>query len=236
MSIVSREYFQNIQVPFIEQDEEILIAGNVIARALEYADPSKSENVLFSRHKEELEPFVRYIKLISPSGEQETRCYTERGVYHFCMLSRTNRASQFRNWISKTLQIVRTKELRFIQDIDKTPIGALELVAKELNMMVDHLKIQDRRIQELEFASRTFAIDRHQAAEIKRQIAQLAFMIADIEEKEKPDRTTFIKLWTNFNDYFKIPSYKDLPKAQYSEALELLGAWRERFNQELEIT
>jgi len=104
-----------------------------------------------------------------------------------------------------------------------------------VKLQEERSQAQDKRISDLEIANRMHSIDRHQAYEVKRQISQLAYMIAEIEGSDKPKRETFIKLWTTFNDTFGIPSYKDLPKERYVEALELLTSWRERFNQELAV-
>jgi prophage antirepressor-like protein len=237
-NVVVRKYFNDVQIPFVQQEEDICIQAVVVAKALGYQKPREAVSNIITRNRTEFEGLTRSPNLGETADLAVTYAtaryvfLTERGIYHFCMLAKTPKAEHFRKWVSSTLQIHRAQS---ITSFENSSLQAFELVAQQMNMLVDHMKEQNDRIAHLEIAARTFAIDRFQRGEIKRFVGQLAYMIAEIEDLDKPNQRHFQKLWTNFNNFFGLSSYQDLPKESYLEALELLDSWRERINQELAI-
>jgi prophage antirepressor-like protein len=78
------------------------MASEQLGKALGYATPRVGISNLVTRNKSlgDVE-FSGVLKLSTPSGAQETRVFTEDGVYEVTMLARTEKAIEFRAWVRK---------------------------------------------------------------------------------------------------------------------------------------
>ena len=55
------------------------------------------------------------------------------------------------------------------------------------------------------------------------------------EDGSKISSQTFSRFWHDFNDYFDINAYANLPRIKFSEALEYINRWQPPTNMQLEI-
>jgi len=111
------EVFQGIECDFWSNNEgEIFMTGQQLGTILGYADPSKSIRKIVERNvylKEE--EFSGSVRMTSPSGIQETRIFTEDGIYEITMLAKTEKAKEFRSWVRQILKGLRKGELELLR-------------------------------------------------------------------------------------------------------------------------
>lgn len=135
--LVKSEMFGNVQCDFYSNDDVICMTSEQLGQALEYANPRESINKLVSRNNYLRNPeFSAEVKMTSPGGTQDTRIFTEDGIYEVTMLAKTEKAKTFRAFVRKTLKGLRTGQLQIIQasqDLSKSALKYREMEAKLLN-------------------------------------------------------------------------------------------------------
>lgn len=113
------ETFNGQDMTVIGYDNEAWLTSFDIGTALEYSDPKESILNIYSRNKDELEPYSSTINLMVLDGKKrDTRVFNEEGVMLICMLSKQPRAAEFRRWAVGVLKAYRHGELSG-QDTDK---------------------------------------------------------------------------------------------------------------------
>lgn len=231
MSVISYESFNGYNLQLIKEDGEIWFPAIQVARALGYAEPKAAVYNIISRNPEDFQENTLVTNLVTQGQNRSIRLLNEQGIYVFTMLARTPKSIKFRKWAATIIQLQRKKAVAIIPNVNT--ITALEGFQRFNEGVLMHLQQQDNRLDLLEETVRIQSIDRHQAYEIKKGVQNIAHIVAELEEREKPSRIHFTKIWTTFNNTFEIPSYKDLPKARFSEAILLLESWKERFEKEI---
>ena len=102
LTLIKSAEFGEIQCDFYGKDNEIYMTISQLAECLEYAD-KKGVDYL---NKPE---FSGWDNLSLPSGgTQKTRIFTEDGIYEVTMLSKTEKAKEFRAWVRKILKSLRS--------------------------------------------------------------------------------------------------------------------------------
>ena len=247
MSIIAYETFNSQSISILEYNNDYYFHALSTAKALKYQEPKTAVRDFIHRRLEQINNdavFVEPLELgnlsVSAIGTVPINYSNATNVFlNFKALSLFIDYSQAPGASLLKQQLASGTHKSFIKEQNSQQIQVLsvndslalvESLNKQIAYTIEISKIQEQRIQALEVAARTFAIDRFQRKEIHRQIQQIAYMVAELEGKEKPDRIIYAKLWSNFNDHFNIASYHDLPKERYAEALELLADWREKLS------
>lgn len=116
LSIVKSEQFGNVQCDFWRNENgDVFMTIAQLAQALGYASKSGIENII-SRNEYLKDPeFSSTHKLWVGDSEQETRIFSEDGIYEVTMLSRTKVAREFRAWVRKVLKSLRRGETVLVQ-------------------------------------------------------------------------------------------------------------------------
>ena len=108
--IVKSEMFCGNQCDFYESDNnEILMTAFQLGSCLGYSDPNRNINKLISRNEylKNME-FSVVVKLTTTDGKQyNTRLFTEDGIYEITMLSKTDKARQFRAFVREVIKSIR---------------------------------------------------------------------------------------------------------------------------------
>lgn len=108
--IVKSEMFCGNQCDFYENDSnEVFMTALQLGSCLKYSDPIRNINKLVSRHEylKDTE-FSVVTKLVSTDGKQyDTRLFTEDGIYEVTMLSKTDKARQFRTFVREAVKSIR---------------------------------------------------------------------------------------------------------------------------------
>ena len=111
--LINSENFGSIKCDFWRNDQDqIFMTSEQLGQALGYSQPRKSISNLVTRNTYlSDEDFSGVIKMMTPSGVQETRIFTEDGIYEVTFLASTPKAKEFRSWVRKILKGLRTGKL-----------------------------------------------------------------------------------------------------------------------------
>ena len=119
------ENFQGIECDFWSNDNnEVFMTSEQLGMVLGFSDPSKGVSNLINRKLKSGEMPNEYLKtkefssslaMRTPSGMQETRIFTEDGIYEVAFLAKTEKAKEFRSWVRKILKALRTGELELLR-------------------------------------------------------------------------------------------------------------------------
>lgn len=124
LTLLTKENFGGIELDFYRNTEnEIFMTIAQLAEALEYASKSAIENML-NRNPELKEGefssthalWVGQNSTNSSVKSQETRFFTEDGIYEITMLSKQPKAREFRSFIRKLLKGLRKNELTVVSN------------------------------------------------------------------------------------------------------------------------
>ena len=246
MSIVAREYFNGQPISLLEHDNDIFFHALSVAKAMNYQEPQTAVRDFINRRQEIIQGSAVFVETlgqgnlqVSDVGSVPINYANATGVFlnaeSICLFvdySEVSGAIPFKKWFAQI------NHQHFIQEqkqkqMATNPLTMIESLNTQMAYAIEIFHKQEGRIALLEDVLRVQSIDRHQAFEIKKGVQNIAYIVAELEGREKPSRIHFTKIWTTFNNTFEIPSYKDLPKARFAEAVSLLDTWKERFEQEL---
>ena len=121
LTLVRSEIFGSVQCDFWQDgNRNLFMSSEQLGRALGYAAPRKSISNLVKRNQYLESPeFTGVTILMTPGGSQETRVFTEDGIYEVTMLAKTSKAREFRAWVRKILKTLRKQET-FSQTVNDT--------------------------------------------------------------------------------------------------------------------
>jgi len=119
------ENFQGIECDFwSNSSKDIFMTSEQLGMVLGFSNPSKGINNLINRKLKNGEIPNEYLKskefsatlaMRTPSGIQETRIFTEDGIYEIAFLAKTDKAKEFRSWVRKILKGLRKGELELLK-------------------------------------------------------------------------------------------------------------------------
>ncbi len=100
---------QNGEMHFREINGEFCLSAEQIGLGLGYSEPADAVTKLYSRYKDELEPFSLTVNLTVSAPP--SRVFTEEGIYIISMLARTPAAKEFRKKVAGLLKGLRQQKL-----------------------------------------------------------------------------------------------------------------------------
>lgn len=119
LTLVKAEHFGEIEADIYSNGKEMFMTINQLTACLEYADKKSIENIIdrnrYLKNKEF--SFLQKVPL-KLGGTQETRVFTEDGIYEVTMLSKQPKAREFRAWIRGILKALRRGEAKIISMTD----------------------------------------------------------------------------------------------------------------------
>ena len=112
-------------------------------------------------------------------------------------------------------------------------------------MMRIQLGMVDKHEERLDRLENTMNIDYAQQKQIKNFAAEVVVSALGgkdskaykhrAEDGSKISSQAFSRFWHDFNDYFNINAYANLPRVKFKEALEYINRWQPPTNMQLEI-
>jgi len=131
LEIVKSEKFNGIECDFYSNSKEVFMTINQLANCLGYSSKNGVEKLISRNDYLRNSEFSGVINLVTGTdglgGTQETRVFTEDGIYEVTMLARTEKAKEFRAFVRKVLKSLRKGEIKLI----KTPeLQKLQVEAK----------------------------------------------------------------------------------------------------------
>lgn len=136
LQLVKSENFGEVKCDFYRQNDEWYMTIAQLADALEYANGRKGIETLIDRNSYlREEEFSVTLKMRATDGKQyNTRIFTEDGIYEVTMLSKTEKAKEFRTWVRKILKALRSGELKLVGTA-KDELTKLEIQKKRADAM-----------------------------------------------------------------------------------------------------
>ncbi len=155
---------------------------------------------------------------------QKTTVVNEAGLYSLILTSNKPEAKQFKRWI--THEVIPT--IRKTGSYNQQPnYEQLSPELQHLIRMEQKQNEQDQRIGKLEDNLR---IDSFQQNVIQKQIKVRVYQVYENISSEGTDiRKLFSSIHKNLRDAFGVPSYRDLRKLDFDEALAWVKLWRPLF-------
>lgn len=134
LKLIKSESFGGVQADIYSNDKDMYMTALQLGECLGYANPRESINKIVSRNEYLRDAeFSAEVALTSPRGDtQSTRVFTEDGIYEVTMLSRTDKAKEFRSWIRRILKGLRSGEMEVIAK----PMTQAEILAMQANLLV----------------------------------------------------------------------------------------------------
>lgn len=154
--------------------------------------------------------------------------------YRLGMKANNAVADKFQNWLA----------MKVIPDIRKNGSYHMKRMTPE-QMMRIQLGMIDKHEERLDRLENTMNIDYAQQKQIKNFAADVVVSALGgkdskaykhrEEDGSKISSQTFSRFWHDFNDYFNINAYANLPRVRFKEALEYINRWQPPTNMQLEI-
>ncbi|QJX64882.1 hypothetical protein HLK66_16405 [Niallia circulans] len=146
-----------------------------------------------------------------------TRIFTEDGIYEVTMLSKTEKAKEFRQWVRQILKELRKPKV--LTDREQR-VEALKLTLEHEEKLVEY----DGRLSKLEDNVR---IDSFEQNALQKQIKKRVYKVFETANPNGLDlKKLFPCIHRNFRDAFGVPTYRDLRKLDYEEAISWVKTWR----------
>lgn len=116
LQLIKSADFGGVPCDIYGKGNEVYMTSEQLGECLEYSHPRESINKLVSRNEYLREKeFSAEVKMTSPRGDtQNTRVFTEDGIYEVTMLAKTEKAKEFRAWVRVLLKSLRTGKTRLV--------------------------------------------------------------------------------------------------------------------------
>ena len=114
LQLIKSERFGGVQCDFYGATNEIYMTINQLSECLGYASKSGIENILGRNEYLKKVEFSSTHKLWVDGKEREARVFTEDGIYEITMLSKTDKAKEFRAWVRGILKALRCGKSKLV--------------------------------------------------------------------------------------------------------------------------
>lgn len=118
LQLIKSEHFGEIEADIYSNDSDMFMTISQIADCLGYASKSGVENIVSRNDYLKGPEFSSTHRLWVPNksgfSEQETRIFTEDGIYEVTMLSGQPKAKEFRAWIRGILKALRSGKAKLV--------------------------------------------------------------------------------------------------------------------------
>lgn len=225
LRIFSNEEFGEVRT-VIENGEPMFCLTD-ICKALELTQPSKVKERLNEKG-------VNTIPTLTKGGTQKLLYINEGNLYKAIFQSRKESAERFTDWVTSEV----LPSLRKNGSYQMKPMSPEEMMRVQLGMIDGH----EERLNRLE---NTMNIDYAQMKQLKNLANEVvvsalggkkakAYRFKD-EDGAQISKQAFSRFWHDFNDFFNINAYANLPRVRFDEALEYVNQWRLPINMQLEV-
>lgn len=149
LALATQQEFGTVMCDFWQnENNEIFMTIAQLAQSLEYASKKGVEKLIANNEYLKDEEFSVLSKISTGTydkgGTQETRIFTEDGIYEVTMLSKQPKAKEFRAFVRKTLKALRKGEAVLVQpqsEHDKIQIQKMRAEAMLINAKTRQAKL-----------------------------------------------------------------------------------------------
>lgn len=183
-----------------------------------------------------------YCKELGFSNELAKEDYIPESLYYLLGMKANNeKAQRYQRWLAiDVLPSLRKTGAYQIKKLTQEEIMRIQLGM--LDEQGERLEGVEQRVDNLE---NTMNIDYAQQRQLKNFTNEVvvnalggkdakAYRYRD-DDGSKISARCFSRFWHDFNDYFRINAYANLPRVRFEEALEYINRWQPPTNMQLEI-
>ena len=155
LELVKAERFGEVEADIYSNGKEMFMTIGQLAACLEYADKKSVENLIdrnpYLRNGEF--SFIQKVPL-KLGGTQDTRTFTEDGIYEVTMLSKQPKAREFRAWIRGILKTLRRGEATITP---MTDYQQKNMEARERNLSIREQEARVKKARMLKELSQKYS-------------------------------------------------------------------------------
>lgn len=232
LQVMSRAEFNTTLCEFWSCDgEEIFLTSEQLGKALGYLNPRVSISNLVNRHPYlKSNEFSDIINLVTPGGKQQTRVFSEDGIYEVTFLANTERAVEFRSWLRKIFRGLRKGGLQ-IQPAEENRVPK---IVEEVKILKDSVERTQQHIQILSHqVDQQMTIDYGKQSKIQFAIKSRVLELLGGKESANYKRYRqqyFASIYSEIKKKMGVCSYKDIRVKDYDEALDYIKQWLPNFD------
>lgn len=230
-TLLRSAHFNKTQCDFWSSEgEEIFLTSEQLGQALGYLNPRVSISNLVNRHPYlKSKEFSDFINVVTPGGKQQTRVFSEDGIYEVTFLANTERAVEFRSWLRKILRGLRKGVLQ----VNQLEGQAVPKIVEEVKVLKDSVERTQQHIQILSHqVDQQMTIDYGKQSKV--QFAIKSRVLALLGGKESVNYEVhrhkyFAAIYSDMKKKMGVCSYKDIRVKDYEEALHYIKQWQPEF-------
>ena len=151
LQLIKSSKFGEVECDIYSNEKEMFMTSTQLGECLGYSEPRKSISNLVNRF-----PYLKdnefsgVTKMMTPytegypqnGGTQETRVFTEDGIYEVTMLAKTEKAKEFRAFIRKLLKSLRKGEAKIIKPTNEQ-VQLLKIKKKNADARLRNAKVRE---------------------------------------------------------------------------------------------
>ena len=145
LQLIKSSKFGEIECDIYSNEEEMFMTTEQLGCCLGYAYGKQAISKILDRNNYlKDKEFSGVVKLGTPSGEQETRVFTEDGIYEVTMLAKTEKAKEFRRFIRKLLKSLRRGEAKIIKPSNEQ-VELIQIKRKNAEARLRNSKVREAK-------------------------------------------------------------------------------------------
>lgn len=133
---------------YSDDANEMFMTSTQLGECLGYTEPRKAISKIVDRNKylENVE-FSGVVKLVTPGGVQETRIFTEDGIYEVTMLAKTEKAKEFRTFVRQLIKSIRKGEVLVVSTAECSQAADDKAKAIEAKLMNARVRMSNQYLK-----------------------------------------------------------------------------------------
>ena len=232
LELVKSFKFNEVECNIYSKDNEMFMTINQLAEVLGYASKNGIEKLISRNPYLRENEFSVIVSLGTDSlgGTQNTRIFTEDGIYEITMLSKTETGKKFRKVVREVIKSLRKGENSLdtnglMKQLTESQI-VLNNVLAGFKMQIDNdLTATNNKLAEHDELLKTrIYLSPSEAKNVQDAIKSKAKQIA--LENDLPYKVVrpklFARLYLALKDKFEVATYRELPSFYYSDVMEAI--------------
>lgn len=232
LELVKSFKFNEVECNIYSKDNEMFMTINQLAEVLGYASKNGIEKLISRNPYLRENEFSVIVSLGTDSlgGTQNTRIFTEDGIYEITMLSKTETGKKFRKVVREVIKSLRKGENSLdtnglMKQLTESQI-VLNNVLAGFKMQIDNdLTATNNKLAEHDELLKTrIYLSPSEAKNVQDAIKTKAKQIA--LENDLPYKVVrpklFARLYLALKDKFEVATYRELPSFYYSDVMEAI--------------
>lgn len=158
LTLIKSDKFGKTECDIYSDNKEMYMTLSQLSNCLGYASKDSIKSLLSRNDYLKEAEFSKVVSICNPldnfESGQNTRVFTEDGIYEVTMLAKTEKAKQFRAWVRKLLKSLRSGEVTAIKSdklaemklkaaADRAAAMKMNAENRRLKLLLDHPHLKD---------------------------------------------------------------------------------------------